>query len=254
MNRPTLLLIAHGSRDPRHAATAWSLREQLRARPDAPRVELGFLEFNAPSVPGLLERLWHEGEREVVALPWLLTHAYHSKTDIPGVLRQSCARLPGLTVTRAGVLGPHPLLVSALERRLGEAGHGHDRSGTGVVLAAAGTSDPRAAAVIGEVAEDWARSGGWYAVRPAFATGSPPYGAPEEAVTALRARGASRVVVAPYVLAPGRLPDRIVASARRAGADGVAEVLGAGPELVDLTLHRYTAARASRRVGTAASA
>lgn len=60
---------------------------------------------------------------------------------------------------------------------------------------------------------------------------------------ALRAEGVERVAVAPYVIAPGRLPDRIAAGAEAAGADVLADVLGPAPELARLLLDRYDAAR-----------
>jgi hypothetical protein len=44
--------------------------------------------------------------------------------------------------------------------------------------------------------------------------------------------------VAPYVIAPGFLPDRIAQGARAAGADLLAPVLGAAPELAALLLRR----------------
>lgn len=59
-------------------------------------------------------------------------------------------------------------------------------------------------------------------------------------MAALRAAGAAQVAVAPYLLAPGRLPDRIAGEA--AGADLLADVLGAAPEVATLLLERYDAA------------
>ncbi len=108
MTHPTLLVIAHGSRDPRHAATVHALTERVRAERPGLRVETAFLEFNAPSVPRVLERLAGEGADEVVALPLLLTRAFHAKTDIPSVLREARARLPRLHIRQADVLGPSP--------------------------------------------------------------------------------------------------------------------------------------------------
>lgn len=93
--------------------------------------------------------------------------------------------------------------------------------------------------MIAEIAREW-RHTGWCAVRPAFASASLPR--TEDAVRALRAEGARRVAVAPYVIAPGRLPDRIAAGAAAAGADLVSPVLGAAPELARLLLQRYDAA------------
>ncbi|GHI94013.1 sirohydrochlorin chelatase [Streptomyces olivaceus] len=234
--RPVLLVIAHGSRDPRHAATVHALVRRVRAlRPDV-RVETGFLDFNVPSVRGVLESLETEGVRDVVALPLLLTRAFHAKADIPAVLAEAP---PRLRVRQAEVLGPSPLLLAALERRLFEAGLAPaDRSSTGVVLASAGSSDPEAGAVIADIAREW-RHTGWCAVRPAFASASLPR--TEDAVRQLRELGCARVAVAPYVLAPGFLPDRIARGA--AGADVLADVLGPSPEVARVLLERYDAAR-----------
>jgi sirohydrochlorin ferrochelatase len=55
----------------------------------------------------------------------------------------------------------------------------------------------------------------------------------------MRAEGVRRIAVAPYVLAPGRLPDRIAEGAREAGADVLADVLGPAPEMARLLLERY---------------
>ncbi|MGO4422960.1 sirohydrochlorin chelatase, partial [Streptomyces sp. MCAF7] len=222
--------------------TVAALCARARALRAGLRVEAAFLDFNAPRVGQVLDRLAAEGAHDVVALPLLLTRAFHAKADIPAVLREATARHLGLRVRQAEVLGPSPLLTRALERRLYEAGlRPGDRRSTGVVLASAGSTDPEAIAVIAEIAREW-RHTGWCAVRPAFASASLPR--TEDAVRALRAEGVRRVAVAPYVIAPGRLPDRIAQGAREAGADVLAGVLGPAPELARLLLRRYDEARA----------
>lgn len=242
--RPPLLVIAHGSRDPRHAATVRALTRRVAAARPGLRVDTAFLDFCAPSVPRAVARLAADGVRDAVALPLLLTRAFHAKTDIPAVLRESTAALPSLRLRTAEVLGPSPLLTAALERRLSEAGlRPGDRSSTGVVLASAGSTDPEARAVIACVAQEWRRTG-WCAVRPAFASASLPR--TEDAVRRLRAEGVRRIAVAPYVIAPGFLPDRIARGAEEAGADLLAPVLGAAPELAGLLLRRYDEALLAR--------
>jgi sirohydrochlorin ferrochelatase len=237
MRNPVLLVIAHGSRDPRHAATVHALVRRVRSLRPGLRVETGFLDFNVPSVPGVLQSLAAEGVRDVVALPLLLTRAFHAKADIPSVLGDAP---PLLRIRQAEVLGPSPLLVSALERRLYEAGVSPaDKSSTGVVLASAGSTDPEAIAVIAAIAREW-RHTGWCAVRPAFASASLPR--TEDAVRELRELGCERVAVAPYVLAPGFLPDRIARGA--AQADVLADVLGPAPEVARVLVHRYDEASA----------
>ncbi|MFJ4006332.1 sirohydrochlorin chelatase [Streptomyces sp. NPDC090023] len=244
-HKPVLLVVAHGSRDPRHAQAVHALVSRVRSmRPDL-RVVTGFLDFNVPSVPAVLDSLAADGVREVVAQPLLLTRAFHAKADIPAVLREAPR---GIRIRQAEVLGPSPLLVSALERRLYEAGLSPaDKSSTGVVLASAGSSDAEAIAVIADIAREWWRTG-WCAVRPAFASAQLPR--TEDAVRELRAQGCERVAVAPYVLAPGFLPDRIARGA--ADADVLADVLGPAPEMARVLLDRYTEALRSLPVAVGA--
>lgn len=246
-----LLVIAHGSRDPRHAASVHALTERVRAERPGLRVVTGYLDLCAPSVSQVIDRLAAEGVRDVVALPLLLTRAFHAKADVPAALREATAARPRLRVTVTDVLGPSPLLTAALDRRLREAGVTPGDGSTGVVLASAGSTDPEAIAVIAEIAREW-RHTGWCAVRPAFASASLPR--TEDAVRRLRAEGVRRIAVAPYVIAPGFLPDRIAHGAHAAGADALAAVLGPAPELARLLLRRYDEARLAPGLTAAAGA
>lgn len=237
MTSPVLLAVAHGSRDPRHAATVRALVERVRALRPGLRVETAFLDHCAPAVPSVVDRLAARGVREVVALPLLLGRAFHARSDVPAALRAATARHPGLSVARADVLGPSAPLVRALERRLAEAGVGADRAATGVVLASAGSGDPRPVAAMERLARGWRREGGWFEVLPAYASAARPDTA--EAVRSLRERGARRIAVAAYFLAPGFLPDRVAADAAAAGVTVVAAPLGAVPEVARVVLDRY---------------
>jgi sirohydrochlorin ferrochelatase len=248
-----LVAAAHGSRDPRAAATVHELLTVVRSRAASRGlagldVRAAFLEHCAPSLPQVLSAL----ESPCAVVPLLLTAAYHSKTDIPAQLaaaRAGTARAstaPGAVpdVTLASPLGPDPLLLTALERRLAEAGVALDdasRGRTRVVLAAAGSADPSANAAIARLAAGWQRAGRWRAVVPAYASGSAGP-RPEQAVAALRGshhRSPGLVVVATYLLAPGYFADKIRDAALMAGADAVSGVLGAAPEVADVVLTRY---------------
>jgi sirohydrochlorin ferrochelatase len=244
---PPLVAIAHGSADPRAAAAMTDLIALACARAAAqggPGLDarVAFLSRAGPAPAEVLAEL-ADGERPgIVVLPLLLTAAFHSRTDIPGVLRQVQASRPGLTISYGQPLGPHPALLRALERRLAEAGqHGHP-GGTAVVLAAAGSSQPAANAAVARMAAAWQEARGWRAVVPAYASAASP--SPGQAVTALLRDGAARVVVASYLLAPGKFADRVREAALAAGAAAVCEPLAAAPEVADVLLERYTQARA----------
>ncbi|CAM5506279.1 hypothetical protein SVIOM342S_01696 [Streptomyces violaceorubidus] len=99
---PALVVVAHGSRDPRALSTVRALLDRVRAlRPGLP-VHLGHIELNAPLLPDTLAAL---GDGEAVLVPLLLSRGHHVGRDIPEMAAAAPAR------TRvAAPLGPHPLL------------------------------------------------------------------------------------------------------------------------------------------------
>ena len=213
----------------------------------APDIRTAFLGHAPPSVGQVIGALAgaaapaHAAPGTVVVLPLLLTAAYHSEVDLPALLAEASAARPGLDIRYGDPLGPDPLLLRALDRRMAEAGAAAwPAAETSVVLAAAGAARPESNEVIAALARQWQAARGWRAVVPAFAAAAAP--SPAEAVASLRRAGARRVVVATYLLAPGFFADRIAASSLAAGAVAVSAALGAAPEVADLVLRRYAGA------------
>lgn len=230
-----LVAVAHGSRDPRSAATVHELLDVVRALRPSLDVRGSFLDLSAPRLGDVLRAVRGDGHRSAVVVPLLLGTAYHARVDVPGAVAE--ARLPALDVTTADVLGPDPRLESAALRRLAAEGVRFGDGGLGVVLAGAGSSHAPANAAVASIAARWAAGSGWAGVEPAFAASAAPD--VPTAVARLRERGARRIAVASWFLAPGLLPDRV---ARLAGDAVVAQPLGADPEVAELVLHRYAAA------------
>jgi sirohydrochlorin ferrochelatase len=249
-SRLTVVLVAHGSRDPRAAASTEALARGVRRAHPRWDVRAAYLDHAGPRPLAVLESL-PAGTRAVV-VPLLLTSAYHGRVDLPAILSEA-ADLP-IDVRLAPVLGPatrgsvSPSLVDGLVRRLSAAVP--VSSLDGVVLAAAGTRDLAARETITWAADALsARLSLPCAV--AYASAAPPL--PGAAVADLRASaGAGRVAIATYFLAPGYLYDLAVTSAAEAGAVAAAAPLGAIPELVDLVATRVAAAAAPWSLPTAA--
>ena len=246
--RTPLVLVAHGSRDPRAAVANRALARAVGAH-----AHVAFLDHEGPRPADVLLSLQAGGARQATVVPLLLTAAYHGRVDVPAAVwaaQEAGLRMP---VTVADVLGPvdgvtDPLLLAALCRRLAAAdaaarvwAPASDRL-DGVVLAAAGTRDAAARDTVEAVAAALGtRLGGGVPCRVAYASAAGPTGA--EAVRALRAEGARRIGVASYFLAPGLLHEAVVTDARRAGAVVVAEPLGGAGELARLVLARAAHAR-----------
>jgi len=241
---PPLIAVAHGSRDPRSAATIAGLLDVVRARRPYLDVRAAFLELSAPRVPDVLAAVAAEGHRHAVVVPLLLGSAYHARVDLPGLVTEAHARLPRLSVPVSGVLGPDERLSTVALRRLAATGVSLDDPSLGVVLAGAGSSHPPANAAVAAVARSWARRFPVAGVRAAFASQASP--SVPQAVAALRARGARRIAVASWFIAPGRLPDKVAAAAGPGVV--VASPLGPAPELAELVVARYLAAAAERSV------
>jgi sirohydrochlorin ferrochelatase len=222
-----LVLASHGSRDPRSAATMVRLARRVRAHWPAP-VVAAFLDFDTPSIPDTL-RVLAPGGRTPTVVPMLLTSAYHGRVDLPAVLAASPvpSRLAPVLGPPSPGLAPDPLLVAGLRRRLSELDTPHD----GLVLIAAGTSHAPARSTVDAVAAVFDLP-----CVVGYASASGPTAG--EAVRAVRAMGARRIVTASYFLAVGRLYEAAAASAREAGALAVAEPLGDADELVRLILDR----------------
>lgn len=237
MAAPALVALAHGSRDPRSAATVKALVDEVRAlRPDL-RIETAFLELSKPSFETVVAKLVRAGVEEIVVVPLLLTEAYHAKVDVPEAIAAAMERHEGLKVRATPVLGLETMFLEVLDQRLRDAlCDARVRELDGLVLAAAGTSDPLALQSIQRLARVWGAHHK-LPVIPAYASASPP--ATGEAVRQLRAQGRRHIAVGSLILAPGKLYDRAAELALEAGAVAVSDPLGAHPEVARVVLARY---------------
>jgi sirohydrochlorin ferrochelatase len=177
--------------------------------------------------PGLTSVL--AGLEEAVVVPVLLSAGYHVHVDVTGAV--AATGRPDIRAARA--LGPDHVLAAVLADRLAEAGAGDHA----VVLGAAGSSDPRAAAGVEQVAELLSAELGRH-VTTAYATAREP--AIEDAVRVLHAAGRS-VAIACYLLAPGAFHDRL----RTMGAELVTAPLLPDSRIAELVLRRYDEALAT---------
>ncbi len=236
MAAPALVALAHGSRDPRSAATITALVDEVRAmRPDL-KVERAFLDLSRPTLDATIDRLSRKHE-EIVVVPLLLTEAYHAKVDVPSAIAAAAARHPEVRIRATPILGLEPRFLEVLDLRMREAlRSARARELDALVLAAAGSSDPLANQSVARLARLWG-SHHKLPVTAAFASSSPP--ATGEAVRAFRKEGRRHIAVASLFLAPGFLPDRAAELGLEAGAVAVSEPLGAHPEIARTVLARY---------------
>ena len=228
MTGPVLVACAHGTRN----ATGRRLIAELalaarRLRPGTVTTA-AFVDVQPPTVADVVAGLAAEG-RPAVVVPLLLSGGYHVHVDIA----RAVAGHPGAVAARP--LGPDDRLVAVLHDRLLECGADPRDPRTAVVLAAAGSSDPRAVADVAHTADLLQRR---WAGPVTAGYGSAAQPAVPDAVAAARRNGAQRVVVAAYLLAPGHFADKLQA----AGADAVTAALLPDDRIAAVLLDRYDAA------------
>jgi sirohydrochlorin ferrochelatase len=215
----TLVAVAHGTRSPAGQAQVRDLAARIARRRPGLDVRLSYVDVQEPRIGDLATTL----DSSAVVVPLLLTAGYHVRVDI------------GVAVARTGAVVTRPLgfdarLVELLAARIAAAG-----PADAVVLAAAGSSDPRSRADVAAVA----RALPVPAVVGFAATSAPRV---PDVVARLRAAGARRVTVAAYLLVDGLFHRTL----RRSGADTVTGPLGPAREIEDIVLDRYDSARAAR--------
>ena len=176
-----------------------------------------------------------------------MANAYHARVDLP---RQIAGCGPRFEVRQADVLGEDDRLVSVLRQRVAELGVSRFDEELGVLLVAIGTSDLAVNARTARVAPKLLTGTCWAGATTAFATRE------ERSLTdglgRLRRQGARRVVIAPWFLAPGRVPDRVQRFADDAGI-AMAAPLGAHPLVAETVLDRFDQAISARAERLAAA-
>ena len=203
MRRPALLAVAHGTRS---APGQRQIRDLVgavaRRRPDLD-VHLSYVDVQGPRIADVVT------DRAVI-VPLLLSTGYHVRVDI--------AAAAGERATVTPPLGPDPVLLDSLRRRIPPA--------DAVVLAAAGSSDPGWRAGVATIAEQ-------LNAHVAYASGAARR--VPDVVAELRRAGAQRISVAAYLLAEGLF----YRSLHGAGADSVTAPLCQDPAVAGLVVRRY---------------
>jgi sirohydrochlorin ferrochelatase len=140
------------------------------------------------------------------------------------------------------VLGEDDRLVSVLRERLTEVAVSPLDEDLGVMVVAIGSSNIAANARTAKVASRLAIGTRWAAATTAFATR--PEASVNRAAEQLRRRGARRLVIAPWFLAPGLLTDG-VSNYARDNAIPMASPLGAHRLVAETVLDRFDEAQAT---------
>ena len=240
---PALLVVGHGSRDPRGAREFHELIALVRERNPALAVEGGFIELSRPPISECVTRLVGSGARQIAAVPLMLLAAGHAKDDVPATLVRENMRHPGLKFHYGRALGIRPELLSLMDERISAVVAEEEKQETAILIVGRGSSDPDANSDLAKISRLFYEGRPYPVVEPAFVSLAPPD--VTTGLERLKKLGVKKIAVFSYFLFTGVLEERIrEQSARFATSEEGIEVAYAGyfgpHELVaDLLLERY---------------
>jgi sirohydrochlorin cobaltochelatase len=243
---PALLIVGHGSRDPRGAREFHDLVGLVRRRNPSLTVEGGFIELSRPPISECVDRLAEGGAQSVAAVPLMLLAAGHAKDDIPATLVREKMHHPGMSFSYGRALGIRSELLELMDMRISSVVPMGEKQETAVLIVGRGSSDPDANSDLSKIARLFYEGRPYPVVEVAYVSMTPPGVA--EGLDRCRRLGAKRVVVFSYFLFTGVLEGRIRGQSETfALANPGVEVRYAGyfgpdARIADLVVERYTEA------------
>jgi sirohydrochlorin cobaltochelatase len=243
---PALLIVGHGSRDPRGAREFHDLVGLVRRRNPSLTVEGGFIELSRPPISECVDRLAQSGATNVAAVPLMLLAAGHAKDDIPATLVREKMAHPGTTFSYGRALGIRPELLELMDERISAVVSEEERVETAVLLVGRGSSDPDANSDLSKIARLFYEGRPYPLVESAYVSMTPPGVA--EGLERCRKLGAKRIAVFSYFLFTGILEERIRGQSKSFAATNpdvelhYAGYFGPDSRVADLVVERYTEA------------
>lgn len=112
--KKSLILFAHGARDPNWAEPFKRLRAMTQANLPDVAVELAFLELMTPDLPQLAAQQIVDGAQQVTIVPVFLGQGGHVRRDLPVLIDQLRRDHPGVNFQVAAAAGEDDGVLQAL--------------------------------------------------------------------------------------------------------------------------------------------
>ena len=119
---PALILMAHGSRDPRWRGTFECLHEYVTTR-FGDNIHLAFMEFVGPTLLDVAEDCHKAGVRHMRVLPLFMAGGAHVATDIPEQMQQVRDAYPDMAIEALSPIGEDPRMFAVIQEIIGQHAH-----------------------------------------------------------------------------------------------------------------------------------
>jgi len=114
MQRPALVLYAHGARDPRWAEPFERLLAIVQAKRPSVPVALAFLDYLEPDLTKAVQALVRQGANRIRIVPLFFGRGGHLRDDFPLQLANAGAAVPNVTIEVAEAAGEADAVLEAL--------------------------------------------------------------------------------------------------------------------------------------------
>ena len=109
-NHFTILLLAHGSKDPEWKQYFLMLKTEIKDMCNHSEVFLSFFELEHPTLEQLIEQLITKGKRKFFIYPVLLANGFHLKKDLPERIESIQKKYTELEIKCGTALIEQPLI------------------------------------------------------------------------------------------------------------------------------------------------
>jgi sirohydrochlorin cobaltochelatase len=240
---PALLIVGHGSRDPRGAREFHELVALVKERNPALSVEGGFIELSRPPISECVNRLAGGGARNIAAVPLMLLAAGHTKDDIPATLVREKMSHPEVGFEYGRALGIRPELLELMDEKISAAVPEDEKEETAILVVGRGSSDPDANSDLFKVSRLFYEGRPYPMVETAYVSMTPP--SIHEGLERLKRLGAKKIAIFSYFLFTGVLEERIRHQSEEFNGENpelaifYAGYFGPHEKVVDLVMDRY---------------
>jgi sirohydrochlorin cobaltochelatase len=108
---PAIILLAHGSRDPRWCETFEKLAGPTLE--SVPGSRIAYMELAEPSIDTVVSEGMKAGKRNFTIVPLFLAAGRHLRKDVPGMITE-LEKTHGVTISLAAPIGENPELGNAI--------------------------------------------------------------------------------------------------------------------------------------------
>lgn len=114
MPNSKIILLAHGSRDPRWRMPFEVLISNLKHDLGQEKVDLAYMEFCSPSIEDVVFQSYKDGYTELNFLPLFMAGGAHLRNDVPKIFEKLQEGRRELRLTLLPPIGEHSLIANAI--------------------------------------------------------------------------------------------------------------------------------------------